>query len=404
MTTVRAAGAIAVALAAFLAGGCTSLGERIAQPHSSGFIDAGTLGQLESTIGLESARYRTPEGVTLSYGTLAPATRSMEYTISRGQGIQKLAIHVGKEGGRVPAKGSMVYLHGWGLDASSMLPWALALSELGYRGVTVDLRNHGRSSRAPAGFGTREAGDIAALVEHLEADGRLPPPVYLFGVSYGGATALFAEPLLRERIAGIVVMETYANAGDGARGVIAGMQASRDDDGMRMRLMRAYTRWRYDAQDIERGVHEAGQRLELDLDAIDVRAVLATTATCTLLLHGADDRYVPVDAARSLADASALVHYRELPDENHVSLPLRIAWLVRPLDAWLQEAADGECGPLRLPPDPLAKGGPSRFAVDDEAVPVADPHAGQAARAPSGDAPAPPPPPTDATHEHAIPR
>jgi pimeloyl-ACP methyl ester carboxylesterase len=400
---VRAAGAIAAALAAFLAGGCTSLGERIAQPHSSGFIDGDTLGQVESTIGLESARYRTPDGVTLSYGTVAPAARGMEYTISRGTGSMTFKMRVREESRSVPSVGSVVFLHGWGLDASSMLPWALALSELGYRGVTVDLRNHGRSSHAPAGFGTREAGDIAALVEQLQADGRLPPPVYLFGVSYGGATALFPEPLLRERIAGIVVMETYANAGDGVRGVIAGMQASRDGDGMRTRLMRAYTRWRYDAQDIERGVSEAGRRLGLDLDAIDVHAVLAATATCTLVLHGADDRYIPVDAGRSLADASALVHYRELPDENHVSLPLRIDWLARPLDAWLQEVVDGKCGPLQLPPDPLADGGPSRFAVDDEIDPATRPNAEQAAPSPFGDAPAPSPL-TDATHEHAIPR
>src|SRR3546814_5322154 len=120
--------------------------------------------------------------------------------------------------------------------------------------------NHGRSSRAPAGFGARESRDIAALVEQLQVDGRLPPPVYLFGVSYGAATALFAEPLLRERIAGIVAMESYANAGDGVRGVIARMQARRGDDGMRASLMRAYARWRHDARDIERGIAEAGQR------------------------------------------------------------------------------------------------------------------------------------------------
>src|SRR3546814_13009220 len=75
-----------------------------------------------------------------------------------------------------------VFLRGWGLDGSSMLPWGPALSELGYRGIMVDLRNHGRSSRAPAGFGARESRDIAALVEQLQVDGRLPPPVYLFGV------------------------------------------------------------------------------------------------------------------------------------------------------------------------------------------------------------------------------
>ena len=118
-------------------------------------------------------------------------------------------------------------------------------------------------------------------------------------------------------------------------------------------------------------------------------------------MHGTNDRYVPVDAARSLADASALVHYRELPDENHVTLPQRIEWLARPLDAWLRKAATGDCGPLRLPADPLADGGPSRFAAGLEADPAADMRAVQAARSAPDGAPAPPPP--DAMHEHAIP-
>src|SRR3546814_7912295 len=81
------------------------------------------------------------------------------------------------------------------------------------------------------------------------------------------------------------------------------MQARRGDDGMRASLMRAYARWRHDARDIERGIAEAGQRLELDLDAVDVRAALTTTATCTRLLHGADDQYIPVAAAHALAGA-----------------------------------------------------------------------------------------------------
>src|SRR3546814_1030074 len=113
----------------------------------------------------------------------------MAYTISRGDSRMKFKCKLGEKRQPVPPEGSVVFLHGWGLDASSMLPWALALSELGYRGIMVDLRNHGRSSRAPAGFGARESRDIAALVEQLQVDGRLPPPVYLFGVSYGAATA-----------------------------------------------------------------------------------------------------------------------------------------------------------------------------------------------------------------------
>src|SRR3546814_5400565 len=122
----------------------------------------------------------------------------MASTISRGDSSMKFKFKLGEKRQPVPHEGSVVFLHGWGLDAFSMLSWALALSELGYRGIMVDLRNHGRSSRAPAGFGARESRDIAALVEHMQVDGRLPPPVYLFGVSYGAATALLAVPMARD--------------------------------------------------------------------------------------------------------------------------------------------------------------------------------------------------------------
>ena len=401
MASLRGGGAIALAFAACLAGGCTSLGDRIAQPHSTGLIDSSVLAQMESTAGVESGRFRTSDGVTLAYRVVAPAARGMTYTISRANGSMQTAFRFGETKGALPVAGTVVFLHGWTLDASSMLPWALAMSELGYQGIVVDLRNHGGSSRAPAGFGTREAHDIAALVEHLQAEAQLPPPLYLFGVSYGAATALFAEPLLRERITGTVAMESYANAGDGVRGVIAGMQAGRDSS-LRASLMRTYARWRYDAPAIERGVREAGQKLGLDLDAIDVRATLATTATCTLVLHGADDSYVPAVSARALADASPLVRHRELPDENHLSLPLRIDWLARPIAGWMKLAAGGECDPLRLPPDPLADGGPSQFAVGDADKLVVVPHDGHPA-SPDG-APAPPPSPDATAHEFPIPR
>jgi pimeloyl-ACP methyl ester carboxylesterase len=401
MVSLRGVGAVVMAFAACLAGGCTSLGERIAQPHSVELYDVDTLERMESTIGVEQGRLRTPDGVTLAYRVVAPAARGMAYTMSRGGGSMKFAIRFGEQAATVRTAGSVIFLHGWGLDGSSMLPWALALSELGYQGIAVDLRNHGSSSRAPAGFGTREAQDIAALVEHLQAEEQLPPPVYLFGVSYGAATALFAEPLLRDRITGIVAMESYANAGDGVRGFIAGAQADRDD-GLRASLMRTYARWRYDAPAVDRGVREAGRRLGLDLDAVDVRATLATTATCTLLLHGADDRYVPVAPARSLADASPLVRYRELPDENHLSLPLRIDWLARPIAGWMKLVASGGCEPLQLPPDPLTDGGPSQFATSGAGKPVADPHGGHPAS--PGRAPAPRRSPDATAHEHPIPR
>src|SRR3546814_2901465 len=104
--------AVVVALAACLAGGCTSLGERIAQPHSSSLLDAETVAGMESTIGVESATFRTPDGVLLAYGSIAPVARDMAYTISRGDSRMKFKFKLVEKRQPVPPAGSVVFLPG----------------------------------------------------------------------------------------------------------------------------------------------------------------------------------------------------------------------------------------------------------------------------------------------------
>src|SRR3546814_2342331 len=96
--------AVVVALAACLAGGCTSLGERIAQPHSSSLLDAETVAGMESTIGVESATFRTPDGVLLAYASIAPVARDMAYTISRGDSRMKFKFKLGEKRQPVPPR------------------------------------------------------------------------------------------------------------------------------------------------------------------------------------------------------------------------------------------------------------------------------------------------------------
>src|SRR3546814_16694488 len=102
--------AVVVALAACLAGGCTSLGERIAQPHSSSLLDAETVAGMESTIGVESATFRTPDGVLLAYGSIAPVARDLAYPISRGHRRMQFKFKLGENTQPVPPADSGVFL------------------------------------------------------------------------------------------------------------------------------------------------------------------------------------------------------------------------------------------------------------------------------------------------------
>jgi len=247
-------------------------------------------------------------------------------------------------------RGTVVLLHGWMMNGDSMLPWSLQLAESGYRVVTIDLRNHGHSGAGPSGYGTFESDDVIDVIDALQRRGEVVGPLYLFGVSYGAATALFTADKLGDRVTGVVAMESFANAGDAIRSMIPHLM-SLQPTAWKAQAMAAYGRWRYGGQDIDAVIAAASQRLDLDLDTVDVTRALADTRACVLLLHGQDDAHVRVDQGRALAAASPRVHYIEMRGEDHITLPLRLDLLGGVVDDWLahDEHSGGGCPAPEIP-------------------------------------------------------
>jgi pimeloyl-ACP methyl ester carboxylesterase len=295
---------------------------------------------------------------TLAYAVLEPRDYRLDYVYRRAPDElgMRFEFRAGAPRLAPPVRGTVVMLHGLTMDASTQGLWGLALAEEGYRTVLLDLRNHGFSDDGAAGYGTREAADVNALLAHLRAQRRLAEPVILFGTSYGAVTALHAAADEPGAIAGVVAMEPFANAGDSVRQYVQRLKSG--DGGWTGRAVGWWLRRTLPADELDAAIARAGALLGLDLDRLDTAAPLAATQACVLLLHGARDTLVPVASARALARAGGeRLHYAELPDENHYSLPTRIDWLRAPLRDWLGAVAggdDGRCPPFALPPDPLA--------------------------------------------------
>lgn len=247
-------------------------------------------------------------------------------------------------------RGTVILLHGWMMNGDSMLPWSLQLAQSGYRVVTIDLRNHGHSGAGPSGYGTFESDDVIDVIDALQAKGEVVGRLYLFGVSYGAATALFTADKLGDRVTGVVAMESFANAGDAIRSMIPHLM-SLQPTAWKAQAMAAYGRWRYGGQDINAVIAAASQRLDLDLDQVDVARAVADTRACVLLLHGQNDAHVRVDQGRKLAAASDRVHYIELRGEDHITLPLRLDLLGGVVDDWLAHDAHAgdRCPSPQLP-------------------------------------------------------
>ncbi|KFN45992.1 alpha/beta fold hydrolase [Arenimonas metalli] len=351
-----------VATVALAAGGdaqARDLHERIARPERGDTPYGGAKYlQFLREVGSPLESLARPGEPTLAFAVIEPRDFGLEYRYQRAPDElgMRFDFRAGAPRRPPPVRGTVVMLHGLTMDASTQGLWAIALAEEGYRTVLLDLRNHGFSGDGPAGFGTREAGDVQALLARLRAERRLAEPVVLFGTSYGAVTALHAAAGHRAGIAGVVAMEPFANAGDSVRQFVQRLKTG--EGGGAARVLGWWLRRTLPAHELDAAIARAGETLGLDLDALDTATPLAATPACVLHLHGGKDTLVPVESARRLARAgNGRLHYAELPDENHYSLPARIDWLRAPLRDWLARLpppGTGDCPPLALPPDPLA--------------------------------------------------
>lgn len=329
-----------------------SLADRIAVPVPGDRDPSRKLLAMEDGIGIKRHSLALDTGVTLSWQETPPADRGfwIETTPTEGGGLE---FSMGARRGRTDARpletrGTVVYLHGWQGEATAMMPWALAFAERGYAGISVDLRGHGASDDAPPGYGPAEGKDIAALVGALTSAGSIEAPVYLFGVSYGATSALFAEPLLRDKLAGIIALEPFANAADGVRGGVRGWSrvANKSLGG---KLVNWAMRKQTTPEGVERAMDDASRRLGYDLRSIDAGEVVEASRTCTLLVHGTGDRWLSPDATRRMAERSAVARFVPVEGANHQTLPLRVDLLEEPMAEWMRAAAAGECPSMKVP-------------------------------------------------------
>lgn len=346
MEIVRRASRSGALLLALLATACSSLETRIAEPRGGSLLGEADLERMEAALDIERRRFQVPDGPELAYRVVKPTAYGMEYHYARSDDGVEFRFNLGnppEERAPVATTGTVVLLHGWGMDGSSMLPWALGLAENGWQAVMVDLRNHGASGRAPAGFGPREGQDVSALLAALRTMDDTGGPLALFGVSYGAVAALYAAAYAETGVVdAVIAMSPYANAADGIHGMIEGMK-SQPGSGLRGRLALAHARRRYDDARIDRAIAAAGQRLGLDLASIDVRQAAMAVDGCALLLHGTRDGFFPMEAVQSLANAAPRAQLVPLEDEHHFTAPMRMDRLVEPLARWLDATGGADC-------------------------------------------------------------
>ena len=332
-------------LVAMCLGGCTALVTRqIEHPgHASSHAVEGFLARG----GFQRDMLRTRQGVRIAYWIAAPRAYHVKETLQvRHNGKQvsfSYDLAFNGDPTRAPLltpKGSVLLLHPWGMNGAAMMMWGLHFAAAGYQVVMPDLRSQGDSSDAPVGYGPREAGDMLQLVRQLQAQHRLPGPLYLLGASYGATVALFAAPRLPD-LRGVMALEPYADAADVIR------RAPRSG----LFGYRWLAHW-ITPNEVNAAIARASRTLGVDLQHVDPAGELAQTPACTLILRGSRDVLIPGDALADLSRHSARASDVEVSGEGHLTLPLRTDRLFAPLLAWMQAlpTAAGSCPAFSLPP------------------------------------------------------
>jgi len=230
----------------------------------------------------------------------------------------------------------VILLHGWPLSADSWDDQAMALADAGYRAIAYDRRGFGRSDQPWTGYDYDTlADDLAAVIEQTGAQ-----DATLVGFSMGGGEV--ARYMSRHGGKGLKqaalissVVPFMLKTADNPEGTDASVFADMTK-GMKEDRAKFFAGFFKDFFGVSLVSHPVSDELLQWARAVSMQAGLKATLACaksfsttdfrpdlaafrvpTLVIHGTDDKTVPIDAAgraaaKGIAD-SILVEYDGAP-------------------------------------------------------------------------------------------
>lgn len=180
---------------------------------------------------------------------------------------------------------TVILQHGYGANASQMLPIGQMLAGRGYGVFWFDFRAHGRSEGDEVTFGLREVLDTQAAADY-PADLPDSGSIAVLGNSMGGATAILAaaeDP----RIKAVVAEGAFADL--------------IDEVGIGIRVQAHLPAWPFARLFVACAERQAGYRIGAISPA---RAIGRIAPRAVLILQGEADDRIPLDSGRRLFDAA----------------------------------------------------------------------------------------------------
>ncbi len=203
-------------------------------------------------------------------------------------------------------RGTVLVLHGIYAQSSFMTRVARELADVGYRAVLVDLRGHGNSSGRFLTYGQQEARDLSQVIDALAYHRLIVGRLGVYGISYGGATAIQLAGL-DPRVDAVVSVAAFSTMRD----VIPGY----------VRSMTLGLGWLVPDAIYQKAIDEAGRRGGYEPDLSSALDAIQKTDARVLLVHGKADMLVSHEHAIRMREAARdRTKLVLLPFEGHTSV------------------------------------------------------------------------------------
>lgn len=240
-----------------------------------------------------------------------------DFAFDVGDRIEEYQLNLKREEVK-PQQGTVVLLHGYGGDKSTMAINAAYFMFLGYHVIVPDLLGHGQSTADQIGFGVRDADIISSLLDSLPQR-ETPKPFYLAGVSMGTVAAAHVARQ-RDDVAGLILFAPMTPMDEATNAML---------DAWYPRLSKLMPN-----ESIHEGVIGAMQRQDIALADTDLQVLLPEIQLPTLLIASDKDTVAPYERYLQLESEKRTLIMA--PGRHHATVGIIDNELHQHISAWLE--------------------------------------------------------------------
>ncbi|NOZ09212.1 MAG: alpha/beta fold hydrolase [FCB group bacterium] len=183
-----------------------------------------------------------------------------------------------------PKMPTLILVHGWNRNLERMMVYIRRLHERGYNLLAFDSRNHGSSDPDEYSSMLKFSEDILSVAEYLETEKNAGNQLGIIGLSIGGAASIFAASL-DSRLKAVMTVGAFAHP----------------RDIMNLEFKRRHIPYFPLAWLIFKSME---RRIGRTFSSFAPVRNIQKSAADFLLVHGEDDKTVPVEQAYKLKNAA----------------------------------------------------------------------------------------------------